>query len=103
MFQVVETNVYSAWFVNLKDLRAKANIAARIDRLANGNPGDVRAVGGGVSELRIHTGPGYRVYFAKRGTELIILLCGGDKSTQREDIKQAKRIAEEFKVEADEN
>ncbi|MGA9642726.1 MAG: type II toxin-antitoxin system RelE/ParE family toxin, partial [Terriglobales bacterium] len=68
-------------------------IAARIDRLAFGNPGDVAPIGEGVSELRIHYGPGYRVYFAKRRGTLIVLLCGGDKSTQAKDIKAAKAVA----------
>jgi len=77
----------------LRDHRAGAKIAARIDRLAFGNPGDVRPVGGGISELRIHYGPGYRVYFVKRGSTLILLLCGGDKSTQTKDIKAAKKLA----------
>jgi putative addiction module killer protein len=80
----------------LRDHRARAKIAARIDRLALGNPGDVAPVGEGVSELRIHYGPGYRVYFIKRGQTLIILLCGGDKSTQTKDIKAAKILAAKF-------
>lgn len=77
----------------LRDHRARARIAARIDRLALGNPGDVEPVGEGVSELRIHHGPGYRVYFVRRGSVLIVLLCGGDKSTQTKDIKIAKALA----------
>lgn len=77
----------------LRDRRARGKIAARIDRLALGNPGDVAPVGEGVSELRIHYGPGYRVYFVKRGRTLIVLLCGGDKSTQTKDVKAAKTLA----------
>jgi putative addiction module killer protein len=77
----------------LRDHRARAKIAARIDRMALGNSGDVQPVGRGVSELRIHYGPGYRVYFAKRGKILIVLLCGGDKSTQTKDIKAARLLA----------
>ena len=77
----------------LRDHRARAKIAARIDRLAHGNPGDVEPVGEGVSELRVHYGPGYRVYFVRRGNALIILLCGGDKATQAKDIKSAKALA----------
>lgn len=77
----------------LRDHRARAKIAARIDRLALGNPGDVGPVGEGVSELRIHYGPGYRVYFVKRGRTLIVLLCGGDKSSQAKDIKAARALA----------
>lgn len=77
----------------LRDRPARGKIAARIDRLALGNPGDVAPVGEGVSELRIHYGPGYRVYFVKRGRTLIALLCGGDKSTQTKDVKAAKTLA----------
>ena len=77
----------------LRDHRARGKIAARIDRLALGNPGDVGPVGEGVSELRIHHGPGYRVYFVKPGRTLIVLLCGGDKSTQTKDIKAARALA----------
>lgn len=77
----------------LRDARARAKIAARIDRLAFGNPGDVAPVGEGVSELRIHHGPGYRVYFVNRGETLMVLLCGGDKATQDRDIERAKMLA----------
>ena len=83
---------------NLRDRRARAKIAARIDRLAFGNPGDVEPVGEGVSELRIHSGPGYRVYFAQRGETLIVLLCGGDKLTQSRDIKAAKMLAANLEI-----
>ena len=76
----------------LRDARGKARIAARIDRLAQGNQGDVAPVGEGVSELQIHYGPGYRVYFTRRGKEIFVLLCGGDKSTQPRDIKYAQRL-----------
>jgi putative addiction module killer protein len=93
MMEVRKTAVFSDWMANLRDHRARARIAARIDRLAFGNPGDIQPVGEGVSELRIHSGPGYRVYFVRRGETLIVLLCGGDKSTQRRDIKTAKRLA----------
>ena len=79
--------------VGLRDDRAGGKIVARIDRLALGNPGDVAPVGEGVSELRIHYGPGYRVYFAQRARLLIVLLCGGDKSTQERDIQTARRLA----------
>jgi putative addiction module killer protein len=72
-------------------------IAARIDRLASGNPGDVKPIGGGLSEMRIDYGPGYRVYFMQRGSVVIILLCGGDKHTQQQDIEQAKALAAEWK------
>jgi putative addiction module killer protein len=90
---VRQTEIFSNWLRGLVDRRARAKIAARIDRLAHGNPGDVAPVGEGVSELRIHFGPGYRVYFAARARAVVILLCGGDKSTQAKDIKLAKQLA----------
>ncbi len=93
MIGVRQTPVFAKWMVGLRDRRAQAKIAARIDRLAFGNQGDVAPVGEGVSELRIHHGPGYRVYFVRRGKELIVLLCGGDKRTQARDIKAAKALA----------
>ncbi|HBO9370032.1 TPA: type II toxin-antitoxin system RelE/ParE family toxin [Pseudomonas aeruginosa] len=97
MVEVKQTATFMAWESELKDRRAKAVIAARIFRLANGLPGDVSPVGQGVSELRIHYGPGYRVYFQQRGTEIVILLCGGDKSSQARDIEMAKRLANEWR------
>jgi putative addiction module killer protein len=81
----------------LRDSRAKAHIAARVHRLSLGNPGDAKPVGGGVVEMRISYGPGYRVYYTEHGKQLVILLCGGDKSTQRSDIKRAIRMAGELK------
>lgn len=96
MPDVLETEVFAAWLRSLRDVRAKATIAARIQRLKFGNPGDVRSAGGGVSEMRIHHGPGYRVYYVRRGNDLIILLCGGDKSTQEKDIETAGKLAEEL-------
>jgi putative addiction module killer protein len=81
----------------LRDRQAKVRIAARIDRLASGNPGDVKPIGGGLSEMRINHGPGYRVYFMQRGSIVIVLLCGGDKSSQQRDIEQAKALAAEWK------
>ena len=93
MIEVRQTKAFSDWMARLRDHRARARIAARIDRLALGNPGDVKPVGEGISELRVDYGPGYRVYFVKRGKALILLLCGGDKSTQNKDIKTAKEIA----------
>lgn len=89
--------VFSAWHQGLRDAVAKAKIAARIDRLALGNPGDVEPIGEGLSEIRIAHGPGYRVYFVKRGKMLVILLCGGDKGSQERDIKRAKAMAKELK------
>jgi putative addiction module killer protein len=88
-----QTEVFARWLDDLRDLRARARIQVRIERLAAGNPGDVKAVGKGVSELRIDIGPGYRVYFTRRGRALIILLAGGVKSTQTADIETAQRLA----------
>jgi putative addiction module killer protein len=96
MVEVKQTETFRKWERKLKDERARAAIAARLFRLANGLPGDVSAVGGGISELRIHYGPGYRVYFKQRGKTMILLLCGGDKSSQEQDIKTAKRLATEL-------
>jgi putative addiction module killer protein len=93
MIEVRKTATFSDWMAGLRDHRARAKIAARIDRLAVRNPGDVAPVGEGISELRIHYGPGYRVYFVSRRKTLIVLLCGGDKSTQTKDIKTAKLLA----------
>ena len=84
------------WRKNLRDSRARARIASRIDRLSAGNPGDAKPVGEGVSELRVDYGPGYRVYFVRRGNQIVILLCGGDKSSQDGDIARAKSLAREF-------
>ena len=92
MIEVRKTAIFAEWMAGLRDIRARAKIAARIDRMALGNPGDVEPVGEGVSELRIHHGPGYRVYFSRRHLTLIVLLCGGDKSTQAKDIKAAKAL-----------
>ncbi len=93
MVELRRTEVYERWFQRLDDHRSKALINMRVLRLAMGNPGDVRPVGGGVSELRIHHGPGYRVYFVQRGDTLVVLLAGGDKSTQERDIRAAQRLA----------
>jgi putative addiction module killer protein len=96
VIEVRQTNVYDQWFANLRDLQAKARINARIRRLSLGNPGDVRPVGEGISELRIDYGPGYRVYFVQRGQSLVVLLAGGDKSTQDRDISTALDLAREL-------
>ncbi|MDE2792424.1 MAG: type II toxin-antitoxin system RelE/ParE family toxin [Paracoccaceae bacterium] len=88
-----KTETYRKWIDGLRDVRARARVLARVERLSAGNPGDVRSVGGGVSELRIDLGPGYRVYFTKRGRVIVILLAGGDKSSQGQDIKVAQRLA----------
>ncbi len=92
---VRQTETFSAWLKDLRDIRGRAKIVARIQRLADGNPGDVAPVGDGVSEMRIHFGPGYRVYYVNRGGELIVLLCGGDKRRQQCDIDEAKRLSQE--------
>ena len=93
MLEVRKTDSFVNWLDGLQDLSARARVLVRIERLLLGNPGDVEPVGEGVSELRIHYGPGYRVYFTQRGREILILLAGGDKSTQTKDIKQAQRLA----------
>jgi putative addiction module killer protein len=96
MLDVRRTAEFSDWLSSLRDARAKAKILVRIARLARGNPGDVAPVGEGVSELRIDHGPGYRVYYVQRGTRFILLLAGGDKSTQQGDIAEAKLLAKEY-------
>jgi putative addiction module killer protein len=93
MLEIRETKIYGRWFSKLRDRRAKARIDTRIRRLSLGNPGDVKPVGEGVSELRINYGPGYRVYFIQRASTVIVLLAGGDKRTQEQDIKQALELA----------
>ena len=93
MFEVRKTEIFAKWLDGLYDFRARARILVRIERLAAGNPGDVKAVGEGVSELRIDYGPGYRVYYKKQGRKVVILLAGGDKRTQAKDIKTALRLA----------
>ena len=94
MIEIRKTENFAKWLDGLRDIRARARILVRIERLASGNPGDVKAVGEGVSELRINYGPGYRVYYKKRGQRVIVLLAGGDKSTQAKDIKTALRLAQ---------
>jgi putative addiction module killer protein len=98
MIEVRTTDRFTKWFKSLKDGRAKARIQARIDRVQMGHFGDVAPVGEGVSELRIFYGPGYRVYFVQRGPVVVILLSGGDKSSQKEDIAKAKEIARQLEV-----
>lgn len=97
MIEIRQTEVYSRWLLSLADDRIRARIEARIYRLSFGNPGDVKPVGEGVSEMRIDYGPGYRIYFAQRGRTLVILLCGGDKRTQNRDIATAKAMARQLK------
>ena len=96
MLEIRQTEEFEMWLRGLRDRAARAKILVRIDRLALGNPGDVRPVGAGISEMRIDHGPGYRVYFTRRGQLMVILLCGGDKSTQRQDVRTAKAMAAEL-------
>ena len=93
MIEVRQTERFSAWLNRLKDANAVARIAARIRRMEMGNPGDSKSVGRNVREMRID-GPGYRIYYVQRGAQIVILLCGGDKRTQRQDIEQAQKLAE---------
>nr|WP_292504957.1 type II toxin-antitoxin system RelE/ParE family toxin [Methylobacterium sp.] len=95
MMQFRRTAIFGRWLDTLRDRRAAARVEMRIDRLRLGNPGDVKAVGHGVSEMRIDYGPGYRIYFIQRGCEVLVLLCGGDKSSQKRDIEQAHALAEQ--------
>jgi putative addiction module killer protein len=96
MVELRQTETFRKWRSRLRDERARALIASRLDRLAYGHAGDAAPVGEGISELRIHYGPGYRIYFRKRGNALIVLLCAGDKSSQAKDIETAKRLAGEL-------
>lgn len=98
MIEIRQTAMFSKFMDRLRDRRARAKIAARIDRLRFGNTGDVAPVGDGVSELRIDFGPGYRVYFVQKADVLIVLLCGGDKSTQPRDIQRAKVLAQQWRA-----
>jgi len=93
VLEVRQTETFAAWFQALRDKRARARVQVRIDRLSLGNPGDVRPVGEGVSELRIDYGPGYRIYFIRRATALVVLLAGDDKRTQSRDIRIAMELA----------
>lgn len=93
MYEVRKTENFAKWLDGVRDIHARARVQARIERLATGNPGDVKPVGEAVSELRINYGPGYRVYYTMRGREVVILLAGGDKRTQARDIKTALRLA----------
>jgi len=99
MAKVLRSSIFIRWLKRLKDRVAKALIVARVKRLEEGNPGDSGPIGEGLSEMRIHYGPGYRVYFKDTGKEIIILLCGGDKSTQQSDIIRAKKIAKYYEEE----
>jgi putative addiction module killer protein len=99
MKEIRRSSVYKKWIKELRDPQARARILARVDRLADGNPGDVKPIGEGCSEMRIDYGPGYRVYFKDTGREIIIMLCGGDKRNQDKDIERAKKIARDYEEE----
>jgi putative addiction module killer protein len=94
MYEIRKTEVFAKWINGLRDVNAKARILVRIERLRAGNPGDAKPVGGGVSELRIEYGPGYRVYYRQTGFKIVVLLAGGNKSSQKRDIRTALRLAE---------
>jgi putative addiction module killer protein len=96
MLEVQKTEEFDEWLSGLADQRAQAKIVSCVERLGFGNPGDVKAVGEGISEMRVSYGPGYRIYFKRTGKTVVLLLCGGDKSTQDKDIKRAKEIAAEL-------
>ncbi|SFI45449.1 type II toxin-antitoxin system RelE/ParE family toxin [Nitrosomonas sp. Nm34] len=96
MVEIQQTETFKKWWGRLKDERARGLILSRLGRLTYGHTGNVEPIGQGISELRVHYGPGYRIYFQKRKNAIIVLLCGGDKSTQDRDIKTAKRLAEEW-------
>jgi len=97
MINLVRTDVFQRWIDALRDLRAFAKIMTRLDRLSEGHKGDVKPVGAGVLEARINYGPGYRIYFVRRGQTVVVLLCGGDKSTQSRDIRRALELATNWK------
>ena len=99
MLEVRQTDVYARWFGRLRDRRARAHINIRIRRLSLGNPGNARPVGGGVSELRIDYGPGYRVYYVQRRRSVIVLLAGGDKDSQGRDVRRALKLANDLEEE----
>ena len=96
VYQIRQSDVFSHWLSELRDARAKARVIARIDSARFGNLGDTKSVGGGVHEMRIHVGAGYRIYFARTGKVVLLLLCGGDKSSQARDIARAKRLLTEL-------
>lgn len=98
MLEVRETDTYARWFVSLRDERAKARIVARIRRLSLGHFGDAKTLGAGFGELRVDYGPGYRIYFARRGDTLVLLISGGDKSRQKADIERARALAARWEL-----
>lgn len=94
MIEIRKTDTFAKWLDGLKDVQARARVLTRIERMTAGNPGDAKVVAQGISEMRIHYGPGYRIYFTKRGNEIVILLAGGSKRSQAKDIKAALRLAQ---------
>lgn len=103
MIEVLTTQDFDRWLRKLKESQARLRILARLDRLAAGNIGDMKSVGGGIFELRLAFGPGYRIYLARRGDRLVLLLCGGDKSSQTDDIARARALAAEWKEGEEQN
>ena len=97
VIEIVQSDTFSEWLARLKDRQARARIQMRLDRMALGNPGDVKPVREGISEMRVDCGPGYRVYFIQRGQQRIVLLAGGDKRSQEADIERAIRIAMDWR------
>ena len=97
MFEIIQSATFANWLSSLKDTQARMRIYARLDRIAMGNFGDAQPVGGGLTELRIHYGPGYRLYCMQREMRVVVILCGGDKSSQSRDIEQAKTIAKDWR------
>lgn|SRR5690554_3460774 len=98
MFLIEKTDEFDKWFRKLKDIKAKAKILLRLQRVEDGNFGDTSSVGEGIEEIRIHFGPGHRIYFKKHQTRLILLLIGGDKSTQEKDIRKAKKLWDKYTI-----
>ena len=96
MVRVRRTDTFIAWLKQLKDIEGKVRITQRLDRLAHGNAGDIKPIGGGISEMRVHAGPGYRLYCTWKGDVLVVLLCGGDKRTQQRDIERARGLLAEI-------
>ena len=96
MYEIKSTKIFSQWIFKLKDMKGRIAVARRIERMEHGNFGDVKSVGTSISELRIQTGPGYRIYFTKREERIIILLVGGNKSTQQKDIEKARKLLKEI-------
>lgn len=96
MYEIKSTKIFSQWILKLKDMKGRIAVARRIERMEHGNFGDVKSVGTSISELRIQTGPGYRIYFTKREERIIILLVGGNKSTQQKDIEKARKLLKEI-------